>query len=349
MPEVSDIIDVRPVHRFDEAALDRYMAEQVEGYQGPLTVRQFEGGQSNPTYLLTDSRRRYVLRRKPPGKLLPTAHAVDREYRVITALGATDVPVPRTLVLCEDPAMIGTEFFLMEYVEGRIFRENLLPELAPGEPRALFLASIDVLARLHHVDFQACGLGDYGKPGNYFARQVGRWSRIYRASETQQIPAMERLMEWLPENIPAGDETTIVHGDYRLGNMIVHPSEPRILAVLDWELSTLGHPLADLAYTCMPYYVDHATLQGFKGLDLAAIGYPDEAEMVEAYCKQTGREAIPDWDFYVSFAIFRIAAIVQGIMGRVRDGTASGADAAERGARAPNMAEIAWNLVAHRA
>jgi aminoglycoside phosphotransferase (APT) family kinase protein len=345
MEQPTDVIEVRPQHRFDEGGLGRYMEARVDGFRGPLEVLQFEGGQSNPTYFLRDGERAYVLRRKPPGELLPSAHAVDREYRVITALAGTGVPVPRTYALCEDPEVIGTVFFLMDYVPGRVFREPLLPGLEPGERAALFECMVETLARLHQVDTRAVGLEDFGRPGNYFARQIGRWSKMYRASETRHIEPMERLMEWLPEHIPAADETTLVHGDYRLGNMIVHPTEPRIVALLDWELSTLGHPLADLAYNCLPYHLDHERLQGFKGLDLTPQGYPAEADYVAAYCRHTGRERIPAWEFYLSFALFRLAAISQGIMGRVRDGTAAGADAAERGARAPLLAQVAWELV----
>ncbi len=342
-----DVIEVREEHRFDEGGLRRFMEAHLEGFRGSLEVYQFAGGQSNPTYFLRDDNGRgYVLRRKPPGKLLPSAHAVDREYRVITALGATDVPVPRTFALCEDPEVLGTAFYLMEYLEGRIFPDYLLPELEQAQRKPAFESMMETMARLHKVDYRAVGLETFGRPGNYFERQIGRWSKLYRASETEHIPAMEKLMEWLPGNIPAGDETTLVHGDFRMGNMIYHPVEPRLIAVLDWELSTVGHPLADLAYNCMPYYFDHDTLDGYRGLDLAPEGYPSEEECVAAYCRHTGRDSIPDWNFYLAFSIFRIAAICQGIMGRVRDGTAAGANAAERGARAPELARVAWEIVA---
>jgi aminoglycoside phosphotransferase (APT) family kinase protein len=342
------VTEVRSAHRFDAAPLERYLAAHVEGFRPPLRVHQFEGGQSNPTYLLEDAARRYVLRRKPPGPLLPSAHQVDREYRVMTALAGSGVPVPRTYALCEDDAVIGTAFFVMEYVQGRIFREPLLPEhLPPAEVRALFAATAEVLAALHGVNVAARGLADFGRPGNYFERQIGRWSKIYRASETVHIEPMERLMEWLPRCIPpAGDETTLVHGDYRLGNMIVHASQPRIVAVLDWELSTLGHPLADLAYTCMPWHLPADSLHGYQGLQLAPRGYPAEADYLADYCRHAGRADLPHWPFYVAFAMFRLVAISQGIMGRVRDGTAAGADAAERGARAPLLAQVAWQTLA---
>ncbi len=346
MAPPGELTPVRNAHRFDEAALQRYLQAHVPDFRPPLRVRQFEGGQSNPTYLLEDAQRRYVLRRKPPGPLLPSAHQVEREYRVLTALAGSAVPVPRTYALCEDEAVIGTAFFVMEYVPGRIFREPLLPtELPPAEVRALFAATAEVLAHLHRVDVAARGLADYGRPGNYFERQIGRWSKIYRASETQPIPAMEALMEWLPRTIPADDQTTIVHGDYRLGNLIVHPSAPRIVAVLDWELSTLGHPFADLAYTCLPWHLSAETLGGYRGLELASRGYPSEAEFVALYCRHMGRPEIPQWPFYVAFAAFRLACICQGIAGRVRDGTAAGADAAARGARAPHLAQTAWELL----
>ena len=244
---------VREQHRFDEAALQRYMAKHVEGFTGRLRVQQFRGGQSNPSYLLSAGDRRYVLRRKPPGTLLPSAHAVDREYRIISALQDSGVPVPRTYALSDDPSVVGTAFYVMEYVDGRIFWDAPLPGVAPGERAAIYEAAIETLARLHGVDYESAGLGGFGNPGNYFARQVSRWSRQYKASETETIAAMDRLIEWLPQNIPEDDTTTIVHGDYQLSNLIFHPTEPRVVAVLDWELSTLGNPLADLAYHCLPW------------------------------------------------------------------------------------------------
>jgi aminoglycoside phosphotransferase (APT) family kinase protein len=344
-----DTIPVRETHRFDVAALERYMARHVPGFEGPLDVRQLQGGQSNPTYYLAAASGTYVLRRKPPGKLLPSAHAVEREYRVITALARTDVPVPRTYALCEDPATIGTPFYIMEYVEGRVLVHPMLPGLEPAERAALYDAMNRVLARLHSVEWRAAGLADFGKAGNYFARQIHRWTTQYRASETETIAAMERLIAWLPEHLPADDETSIVHGDYRLGNMIVHPTEPRILAVLDWELSTLGHPLADLAYNCMPYRLSATTFDGFHGTDLSTLGLPSEEAYVAAYCRRTGRPGIPDWDFYVTFSMFRLAAIAQGIMGRVLAGTANDPNARERGARARPLAEAAWALARSRA
>jgi aminoglycoside phosphotransferase (APT) family kinase protein len=341
--------EVRETHRFDVAALERYMRAHVEGFRGPLTVRQFHGGQSNPTYYLDAPSGKYVLRRKPPGKLLPSAHAVDREYRVITALGGTDVPVPRTYALCEDPAVIGTAFYIMQYVHGRLMVDPVLPGVSPAERAAMFDDMNRVLARLHLVDWNAVGLADFGRPGNYFARQIHRWTQQYRASETEKIEAMERLMEWLPGHIPADDQTTIVHGDYRSGNMLMHPTEPRVVAVLDWELSTLGHPLADLAYHCMPYRLGPGTLGGFVDEDLPRLGIPSERDYLATYCRRAGRDAIPDWEFYVAFSMFRLSAIAQGIMGRVIAGTANDARARERGERARPLAEAGWGVVESRA
>jgi aminoglycoside phosphotransferase (APT) family kinase protein len=340
-------MEVRETHRFDVAALERYMREHVAGFAGPLTVRQFLGGQSNPTYYLRADRE-YVLRRKPPGKLLPSAHAVDREYRVISALEGSGVPVPRTYALCEDPDVIGTAFYIMEYVQGRILPDPRLPGLAPTERARIYDAMNDVLARLHMVDWKAVGLTEFGRPGNYVARQIHRWTTQYRASETETIPSMERLIAWLPGHIPADDTTTIAHGDYRLGNMIIHPMEPRVVAVLDWELATLGHPLSDLAYNCMPYHLSAETMDGFAGLDLAALGIPTEDAYLAAYCRRTGRTAIEDWDFYVGFSMFRLAAIAQGIMGRVIAGTANDPNARLRGERARPMADAAWAVISGR-
>ena len=347
--DVPGIVEVRETHRFDVAALERYMARHVEGFAGPLAVRQFEGGQSNPTYYLAAGSRDYVLRRKPPGKLLPSAHLIEREYRIISALAGTGLPVPRTYALCEDPSVIGTAFYIMDCAHGRVFRTPRLPGLAPEERAAIYNDMIDVLARLHQVDWQSLGLADFGRPGNYFARQIHRWTEQYRASETETILSMERLIAWLPQHIPADDQTTIVHGDYRLANMIIHPSEPSVAAVLDWELSTLGHPLADLAYTCTPYRLSSAVFEGLLGEDLAGLGIPTEEACVAAYCRQTGQAGIPDWEFYLAFAMFRLAAILQGIMGRVLAGTAAGSRARERGAMARPLADAAWAVVAARA
>src|SRR5438128_6743856 len=296
--------EVRDVHRFDVGTLERYLRERIEGFRGPLSVRQFRGGQSNPTYYLEAGGREYVLRRKPPGKLLPSAHAVDREYRVLAALAAhTTVPVPRPYLLCEDEAVLGTIFYVMDCVHGRIFRDANLGDATPAERRAIYDSLNDVLARLHLVDWKAVGLAEFGRPGDYYARQIHRWSQQYRASETEKIEAMERLMEWLPKNIPASAETTLVHGDYRPGNMIVHPSEPRVVAVLDWELSTLGHPLADLSYHVMAWRLTMAQFRGMAGSDYAALGIPTERDYVDRYCRRVGRAAIDpvDWEFCMAF------------------------------------------------
>jgi aminoglycoside phosphotransferase (APT) family kinase protein len=340
--------EVRDVHRFDVGALERYLAQRIEGFRGPLTVRQFRGGQSNPTYYLEAGGRELVLRRKPPGKLLPSAHAVDREYRVLTALQGTGVPVPRTYVLCQDDAVIGTMFFVMDCVHGRIFRDAELPEAtSPTERAKIYDHMNEVLARLHTVDWKALGLEDFGRPGNYYARQIHRWTQQYRASETERIESMERLIEWLPTHIPVDDLTTLVHGDYRPGNMIVHPTEPRVVAVLDWELSTLGHPLGDLAYFCMPYNLGHEW-EGLRFKNLADLGLPTQDAFLADYARRTGRDGIPHWDFYVAFSMFRLSAIAQGIMGRVIAGTANDPNARERGARARPLAEAGWRLVESR-
>jgi aminoglycoside phosphotransferase (APT) family kinase protein len=350
-PEVvstADTVPVRETHRFDVAALERYMDRQVAGFRGPVTVSQFQGGQSNPTYRLSSPGGEYVLRRKPPGKLLPSAHAVDREYRIITALAKTTVPVPRTYALCEDDSVIGTAFFIMEWVRGRVVADPLLPGMGPRERGRIYDSMNDVLARLHTVDLDATGLTDYGRPGNYFARQIHRWTTQYRASETEQIETMEQLIAWLPDHVPPDDRPTIVHGDFRPGNLIMHPSEPRVVAVLDWELSTLGSPLADLAYNCMPYRLGPSTLGGVLGAPLAEMGLPSEEEYVAAYCRRTGRSSIPDWEFYLAFAMFRLAAIAQGIMGRVIAGTANDVNARSRGERARPLAEAGWATITQR-
>jgi aminoglycoside phosphotransferase (APT) family kinase protein len=340
----------RPVaeaHRFDVAALERYMREQVPGFSGPLEVEQFKGGQSNPTFRLRAGGRTYVMRRKPPGKLLPSAHAVDREYRVITALAETGVPVPRTYALCTDESLIGSMFFLMEHVEGRVLWDPQLPGMAPAERAAIFDELNRVIAALHRVDYAAIGLADYGKPGNYFTRQIERWGKQYKASETEPIEAMDRLIEWLPRNIPASDETSIVHGDYRLDNVIFHPSQPRILAVLDWELSTLGHPMADFAYHAMAWRLSSKEFRGLRGADLAALGIPGEAQYLDRYLERVGkpRPAPAEWEFYVVFNLFRAAAIFQGVMARAVAGNAASAQAVETGKRARPTAEFAWKAV----
>jgi aminoglycoside phosphotransferase (APT) family kinase protein len=330
---------VREKHRFDISALERYMREHVEGFSGALEVEQFRGGQSNPTYRLTAAGKRYVLRRKPPGKLLPSAHAVDREYRVISALQGTPVPVARTYALCEDDAVIGTAFYIMDYIDGRVLWDPRLPGSSPFERAAIFDEMNRVIAALHQVAYEQHSLADFGKPGNYFARQIARWTKQYKASETEKIEAMDRLAEWLPENIPPGEEIAVVHGDYRLDNLIWSPTEPRILAVLDWELSTLGHPLADFSYHCMVFRFSSEEFRGLFGVDLKTLGLPSEEEYIASYCRRTGRDRIEHWDFYMAYNMFRMAGIAQGIMGRVVDGTAASQHALDTGRRARPLAE----------
>ena len=334
-------------HAFDTVRLAAWMQTNIEGFSGPIELRQFAGGQSNPTFLVQSADHRYVLRRKPPGKLLPSAHAVDREYRVIKALENTEVPVARAYALCEDSTVIGTAFYVMDYVEGRLFWDAALPEVAPAERRAIYEEMTRVIAALHSVDYAALGLGDYGKPGRYIERQVARWTQQYRASETETVDAMERLIEWLPEHIPAGEETGIVHGDFRLDNAIFHPREPRILAVLDWELSTLGHPLVDLAYLCTRYHLSAEQFRGLAGLDCAALQIPSEAECVADYCRRRGRTPVAprDWTYYLAFNMFRLSGILQGVLARALQGNASSATALEAGRRARPLAEQAWALV----
>jgi len=330
-------------HRFDQGALEAWLKENVEGYEGPLEVRQFKGGQSNPTYQLVTPNKRYVLRRKPPGKLLPSAHAVDREFKVISALGKTGFPVAHAYALCTDDAVIGTMFYVMGNVEGRILWDGTLPDYQPAERRAIYQAKLETLARLHMTDYEAIGLGDFGKPGNYFARQIDRWTKQYKASETSHIETMERLIEWLPATTPDDDRTSIVHGDYRLDNMILHPTEPRVIAVLDWELSTLGNPLADFSYLLMNWVMPSDQRGGLSGIDdLKSYGIPTIEEYVAEYCRLTGRAGLPQLDWYFSYNLFRLAGICQGIVGRVRDGTAASAHATMMEARVPLLANASW-------
>ena len=325
--------------------LEAWLGGHVEGFRGPLAAERFAGGQSNPTYRLVASSGRYVLRRKPPGPLLPSAHAIDREFRVMRALAETAVPVPRVLALCEDDSVIGSAFYIMEFLDGRIFWDQRLAEVVDLAHRTAIFDSMNaVIAALHSVDYQVLGLGDFGRPGNYLGRQIARWSRQYRASETAAIEAMDRLIDWLPAHLPAESAPAIVHGDYRMDNLIFHKTEPRVIGVLDWELSTIGDPLADFAYHAMSWRVTPELFRGLAGIDFAATGIPDEAEYVALYCRRTGREAIPAWEFYMVYSLFRIAAILQGIAKRAIDGTAAGADAAEQGRLARPLAEQAWDL-----
>lgn len=346
MSDIPVLTPVRPAHRFDESALERYLRAELPDFPArePLLVRQFEGGQSNPTFLLEVGADEYVLRKQPPGELLPSAHQVDREYRVMKALETTVVPVPRMHLLCEDPRVIGTKFYLMENVEGRVYANPLMPEAAPAERTAVYRHLADVLAALHAVVPEEVGLGSFGRAGNYYERQISRWSKQYVASRTEDIAEMDALMEWLPRHIPSADETVVVHGDYRLGNAIVHPTEPRIVAVLDWELSTRGHPLADLGYVCQTYYADEGDQHGLNRPNLHELGIPTEEEFVARYCEMAGRGAIENWHFYLVYNLFRSAAIIQGVYKRGLDGNASSDTALGFEGYCRVRAERAWRL-----
>jgi len=348
----SGTAEVPERHRIDLGALERHLGERIEGFEGPLAVEMFKGGQSNPTYKLITPSRSWVMRAKPGpvAKLLPSAHAVEREYRVLEALGRAGMPVAKVYLLCEDESVIGRAFYVMEFVEGRVLWEQSLPGMSPAERGAIYDEMNRVIAALHSVDYKAIGLADYGKPGNYFARQIGRWSKQYQASETEKIEAMDRLIEWLPHHIPDSDETSIVHGDYRLDNLMFDRTEPKVRAILDWELSTLGHPLADFSYHCMSWHIEPGQFRGIGGLDHKSLGIPTEREYVEAYCRRTGRDpdaVMAHWDFYIAYNMFRLAAILQGIMKRAVDGTASSARALEQGRRARPLAEKGW-VIAQR-
>ena len=338
--------DVAPQHMLDAAKLEAYLSDRIPGFAGPLTIRQFKGGQSNPTYQLITPAAKYVLRRKPPGKLLPSAHAVDREFRIISALYPTGFPVPKPYVLCEDESVAGTMFYVMECVEGRVLWEPQLPGMEPKQRFAIYDAMNETLAQLHQTDYVKLGIEDFGKPGNYFSRQISRWGKQYVASETESIPAMNKLMSWLPEHIPPGERNSIVHGDYRLDNMVLHPSEPRVLAVLDWEISTIGDPLADFTYHIMQWRMPPGGTGGgtgsLTGADLKALGIPLEAAYVDTYCRRTGRTGIENLDYYFAYNFFRIAGILQGIAGRVRDGTAASAHAMTMAAAVRPLAELGW-------
>jgi aminoglycoside phosphotransferase (APT) family kinase protein len=338
-------------HRIDEAALARWLQHNVPGFEGPLQVEMFKGGQSNPTYKLITPATQYVMRAKPGpvAKLLPSAHAIEREFRVMQALHGTQVPVARMYALCEDESIIGRAFYVMEFVQGRVLWDQELPGMTPAQRRDIYLELNRVLGALHTVPYLERGLETYGRPGNYFERQIGRWSKQYQASITQPIAEMDQLIDWLPAHMPDSARaplTSIVHGDYRLDNVIFHPTEPRILAVLDWELSTLGHPLADFSYNCMAWHIPPGTFRGIGGLDLQALGIPSEEEYIRLYCERTQLatpEALAqDWNFYLAYNMFRIAAILQGIAKRVESGTASSDEAVAAGARARPMAEMAW-------
>jgi aminoglycoside phosphotransferase (APT) family kinase protein len=344
--------EVSGSHAFDTDVLSAWLAPRLEGFSGPLQVEMFKGGQSNPTYKLITPAHNYVMRSKPGpvAKLLPSAHAIEREFAVMSGLQGTQVPVPRMHVLCEDESIIGRAFFIMEYMEGRVLWDQALPGMTPAERSAIYDETNRVISALHTVPFAEQGLAGYGKPGNYFERQIGRWSKQYLASITQPIAEMDRLMEWLPTHIPAGarDEsrTSIVHGDFRLDNLMFHPTEPRAIAVLDWELSTLGHPLADFSYHCMAWHIPPGMFRGIGGLDHQALGIPTEAEYIRRYCDRTGlatpEELARDWNFYLAYNLFRLAAILQGIAKRVEAGTASSAQAKASAAGARPLAEMAW-------
>ena len=327
-------------HKFDESKLDAWMKANVEGFKGPLEVRQFKGGQSNPTYQLITPAKKYVMRRKPPGKLLPSAHAVDREYRVISALYPTGFPAPRTYGLCTDDQVIGTIFYVMDMVEGRIFWDQSLPGYEPAERHAIHMAAVKTLADLHNTDYKAIGLEGFGRPGNYMARQIDRWTKQYKASETQHLDTIERLIEWLPRTCPEDDQSSIVHADYRLDNMVIHATEARVAAVLDWELSTIGNPLADFSNLLMQWVNG-----GISAIpDYEKTGIPSMDEVVDYYCQLTGRDGLPDLNWYFAYNIFRLAGICQGIVGRARDGTANSPQAAAMEARVPLLGEAAWRF-----
>jgi aminoglycoside phosphotransferase (APT) family kinase protein len=357
MTDFNQFIGTRAVPQsqaFDVAALERWLGTHLDNFKGPLAVESFKGGQSNPTYKLITPSQCYVMRSKPGpvAKLLPSAHAIEREYAVMRGLAGSDVPVPKMLCLCEDEAVIGRAFYIMEFMTGRIMWDQSLPDMTPAQRGVIYDETNRVIAALHRVDFNACGLAGYGKPGNYFERQIGRWSKQYVASITQPIPEMDQLMAWLPAHIPAmaRDESmvSIVHGDYRLDNLMFHPTEPRVIAVLDWELSTLGHPLADFSYHCMGWHIAPGAFRGIGGLNLAELGIPSESDYIRQYCARTGiataEQLAQDWNFYLAYNLFRLAAILQGIGKRVEAGTAASAEARAAAAGARPLAQLAWQF-----
>lgn len=348
MSDESSGVQTGPVldaHRFDEASLAHYLKDRLPGFGGDLTVQQFRGGQSNPTFLLETGGRNFVLRKKPPGDLLPSAHAVDREFKVISALAGSGVPVPTPHILCEDTSVIGQMFYVMSHVPGRIMMTRDLAGCSKAERGQIYGNMIQVLANLHEVDYSAVGLGEFGRPEGYVARQVARWSKQYEASKIESCEAMDRLIAWLPGNAPDDDQASIVHGDYRPGNMVFEPTAPKIAAVLDWELSTIGHPLADLGYFCMPYHLPSGVSSyGIKDLDLEGLGIPLEDTMLASYCQHRDIREIPDFEYYVVFSMFRLSAILAGVMRRGLDGNASDPTAVERGKTYRQMAECAWDI-----
>ncbi|NNL90008.1 MAG: phosphotransferase family protein [Marinicaulis sp.] len=338
-------VEDAPEHlKIDKDALGSFLSENIAGF-GPLSdIKKFRGGQSNPTYLLTTPAQKYVLRRKPPGKLLPSAHAVEREYKVMTALNTAGFPAPKTYLLCEDSEIVGTPFYVMEFVEGRIFWDSSLPDVGEDERAPLFNALVDTLADLHNIDYEKIGLSDFGKPGNYFERQIGRWSKQYKAAETSEIDEMNRLMEWLPGAIPNEDTTTIVHGDYRFDNAIMHADRPETIAVLDWELSTLGHPLADFTNFLMVYFFPPNVRGGLAGLDIDALKIPSVDVTIKRYCERTNRDNIADLEFSLAYNMFRLAAIVQGVYARAIQGNASSEEASKMGDQVKPLAVLAWSF-----
>jgi len=341
-------------HAFSVPALEAHLQRDLPGFAGPLRVEQFKGGQSNPTYKLLTPARDYVMRTKPgpAARLLPSAHAIEREFRVMRGLHGSGVPVAQMHLLCEDEAVIGRAFYVMEFMEGRVLWDQALPGFDPAGRAAIYDEMNRVIAALHSVDVAAAGLADFGRPGNYFERQIGRWSKQYQASVTEDIPEMDRLIEWLPTHMPAGARSSaappVVHGDYRMDNLVFHKTEPRVIAVLDWELSTLGHPLADFSYHCMAWHIPPGVFRGIGGLDIRSLGIPDEIDYVRRYCERTGSrhggvEALmADWNFYLAYNLFRLASITQGIAKRVVDGTAASAQARASGAATRSLAQMAW-------
>ncbi|MDO8878220.1 MAG: phosphotransferase family protein [Pseudolabrys sp.] len=340
----ADVTDIRSGHEFDTGRLAHYLTAHLKGFSGSLAVRQFRGGQSNPTFFLESGPNRYVLRKKPPGQLLPSAHMIEREYRVMHALRDSGLPVMNTHLLCEDPSVIGTPFYIMDFVEGRIFRDPALPGLSPAERGAIYTDMAAVMGKLHAIDWRAVGLESFGKPAGYLVRQIALWTRQYEAAKTHPIPSMDELIAWLPAHIPADERTTIAHGDFRLENLMYHPTEPRVIGVLDWELATLGHPFADVAYNCMIWHLDPSTpnLGGLAGRDLAALGIPSEAEYISRYATSANIPGIDNYSFFLAFAFFRFAAIAQGVYARARAGNASAPNALQVGLLATPLADLGW-------
>ncbi|MEY2780804.1 MAG: hypothetical protein RL307_508 [Pseudomonadota bacterium] len=361
MSDTSTYDGIRPVsdaHRFNEEALLAWLKSHIPGLDGKLQVDMFKGGQSNPTYRLSLGNRQFVMRAKPgpAAKLLPSAHAIEREFKVMDALSQTNVPVAKMHALCEDESVIGRAFFIMDFVQGRVLWDQSLPGMTPAQRAAIYDEMNRVMSALHSVNPDEIGLSDYGRPGNYIERQIARWSKQYRASITEPVPAMDQLMDWLPANLPASAQLpriSVVHGDYRMDNMIFHPTEPKVLAVLDWELSTLGHPLADFSYHCMSWHIEPGTFRGIGGLNLAELGIPSEIDYIRRYCERTGfcsvDTLVNDWNFYLAYNLFRMSAILQGIAKRIEEGTASSDQAKRSAAGARPMAELAWKLATSKA